>query len=191
MGLMEGEAIKALIPMCESFGFLSAKKYIQTEANIYDSYINDALLDGEEDVFALIRRLLSDRRPADLKKAIVQNSSLLIVRSVASYIDLVFTHFRDFHDAILDSLDDSIRDYYLHALFASDRGRGVVLREPLAIAYATFLCDHFPDEVYPFLRSHDRTSSPASSTSAPPAGSSTPAPSLHSALLQAGRPAFI
>jgi hypothetical protein len=153
---MEAEVMKALIPMCESFAFLSAKKFIQTKAKIYDSYIKDALLDSQEDVYALINRLLDDVRPGDLKKAIVLNSSLLIVRSVTSYIDLVFAHFRDFHGEILDSLDDWIRHYYLHALFASDHGKGVVLHEPLAIAYATLLCDHFPDEVYPFMRSHDR-----------------------------------
>jgi hypothetical protein len=154
---LEPEFMKALIPLCESFGFLSAKRLIQKEAKIYDSYIKDTLYDNQEDVFQMIEGLLGagEATPAEFKRAIVTNSSLLIARDVQAYILMIFTHFLDFHNEILTALDDWVRHYYLRALFATKYGQGVILSESLACAYAAFLCDFFPDEVYPFMRSHD------------------------------------
>jgi hypothetical protein len=154
-GGLEAELLRNLIPLCDTYRFSSAKKYIQITAKKYDSFVRDSLLHENSDASRfIVRQLRSACAPSDFKEAIISNARLLISRDVDSFIKLVCNYFKDFHADILSSLDEATRRYYLHSIVHSEFKDVLEFDKSVMQDYVGFLCESFPGEVCQFMRSH-------------------------------------
>jgi hypothetical protein len=154
-GGLEAELLKNLIPLCDTYRFSNAKKYIQITGKKYDSFVRDSLLHENSDVSRfIVRQLRSGCVASEFKEAIISNARLLISKDVNSFIKLVCTNFTDFHADILSSLDGATRQYYLHSIVQSEFKDVLELDKSVMRDYVGFLCESFPGEVCQFMQSH-------------------------------------
>lgn len=162
------ETKKSLIPLCEAFGFIQAKRAILSSARMYSQLItfeiteeSNIKADVFEDVMSIYKQNPSNK--ADLQKAILENLSLLISKDITKLITMIKEIFEPEKDPnySLENLvksisDDRMKNYFIREYVK--RTKSAMIPANYSESYINFLCQYYPNEVRDFI---DRTPNPS------------------------------
>jgi hypothetical protein len=157
-GDVSAEFKESLLPLCNTFGFKSAKRHIQEDSRRYDKAIQELIVDAKSDVIDFMMNIL-ERNPeshASIQEAVLKNSSVLVARDVTSLVTFVVKYFESSLQSIIASISyDPFRNGFLHELLGRQGFESLSLSDDVSLRYFGFLCEYFPSEARGYIERRD------------------------------------
>jgi hypothetical protein len=153
-GDVSAEFKESLLPLCDTFGFKSAKLHIQEDSRKYDKAIQELIVDAKSDVIDFMINILernSESRES-IQEAVLKNSSVLVARDVRSFVSFVVKYFESSLELIIASIShDPFRNGFLHELLGRPGFESLSLSDDVSQNYFGFLCEYFPSEARGYI----------------------------------------
>jgi hypothetical protein len=157
-GDVSTEFKESLLPLCDTFGFKSAKRYIQEDSRKYDKAIQELLVDPKSDVIDFMTNILERHREShvSIQEAVLKNSSVFVARDVKSFVTFVVNYFKSSLQSIIASISyDVFRNGFLHELLVCPGFESLSLSDDISLKYFGFLCEYFPSEARGYIERRD------------------------------------
>jgi tetratricopeptide (TPR) repeat protein len=145
-----------LMTICESFNFRTARGQIMLKGKKYEAAIKEMLEDPTADVYEFINSMLAKEpecKPT-IKKAIETDATLLLIKDLMKFFELIYNHFNEMLLVVPRLLSDpKIVNTYIRQILTDPRTSSTEIPSDLSDQYIQFICNYYPNDVLPFLRS--------------------------------------